>query len=298
MNSNKPILFITGQNGMLGQQLKQTLADQYQIVGLERNTESLNKPSWNYRQMLTQLNIKAPHSVIHLAGAGIADKRWSEKQKGIIYDSRINGTQWLVNEIMSHQEQPKTFICASAIGYYGHRPAEQLTEDSAKGDNFVAKISENWELATERLDSATTRVINLRFGIILSKNGGALKDMILPFKLGLGGRLGTGQQQYSWISISDAVKAIRFLLGKPELRGIYNLTSPNAVSNLDFTKALAKALNRPAFMHMPEFAVRLIFGEMADELLLADAHVLPERLLSAGFKFDHPELPTAFKELL
>lgn len=298
MNLNKPILFLTGQNGMLGQQIKKSLSNQYQIIGLERNTASLNNPSWNYCQMLNHHEIKSPAAVIHLAGAGIADKRWNNKQKAVIYDSRIKGTQWLVNEILTHDALPKNFMSASAIGFYGHRPSEKLNEDSTKGDNFVAEIAEAWEMATQALNTELTRVINLRFGMVLSKNGGALKDMILPFKFGLGGRLGTGQQQYSWISINDAIKAIRWLLKQPQLKGVFNLTSPNPVSNQVFTKTLAKTLNRPAFMHMPVFLVRMIFGEMADELLLADAHVLPSKLLSSGFEFDYPELSSALTEAL
>jgi len=298
MNTPKPILFLTGQNGLLGNQIKQSLSDHYQIIGLQRDTTSPDKPSWNYHQMLQQFKIKAPAAVIHLAGAGIADKRWSQRHKKTIFDSRIKGTQWLANEILNHDEQPIKFICASAIGYYGDRPFEKLDEKSAKGDNFVADVAENWELAAKKLQSAHTQVINLRFGMILSKHGGALKNMITPFKLGLGGRLGKGQQQYSWISINDAVKAIRWLLDQANLSGVYNLTSPNPVTNQVFTQSLAQTLKRPAFMHMPTFLVRFIFGEMADELLLADTHVLPTRLLTSGFEFDHPELKPTLNKLL
>ncbi len=298
MDTEKPVIFLTGQNGMLGQHLTQALSRQYQIHGLLRNSHSPNTPSWNYRDLLKRLNIKAPDIVLHLAGAGIADKRWSDRYKQVIYDSRINGTQWLVDEITLQEELPKVFLCASAIGYYGHRPGEQLTEKADKGSNFVAKIAEHWELATEKLNPASVRVINLRFGMILSQSGGALKDMLMPFKFGLGGRLGNGQQQYSWISIDDAARAIKFLLQNEQLNGPINLTSPHPVSNQQFTKTLASVLHRPAFMHMPASLVRLIFGEMADELLLADAHVLPERLLNAGFKFEHAKLSAAMKVLL
>lgn len=298
MDTHKPVIFLTGQSGMLGQHLIQSLSQQYQVVGLQRNTSSTNTPSWNYRELLKQLNIKAPDIVIHLAGAGIADKRWSKRYKQTIYDSRINGTKWLVDEILLHDELPKTFLCASAIGFYGHRPEEKLTEAAEKGDNFVAQIAENWELATNKLLSGNIRVVNLRFGMILSKTGGALKDMLLPFKFGLGGRLGHGQQNYSWIGIDDASQAINFLIQNEQLQGPINLTSPHPVTNQRFTQILAKTLNRPAFMHMPAFVVRLVFGEVADELLLADAHVLPERLLNAGFEFKQAELSSAMEALL
>ncbi len=298
MNPNKPILFLTGQNGMLGQQLTQKFAEHYQVVGLKRNNQSPNEPKWCYQQALDELNIAAPDVVVHLAGAGIADKRWNKKYKDIIYNSRVNGTQWLVNEIIEQKARPHTFISASAIGYYGNRPNEILDEDSSKGDNFVAKIAIDWEQAIQSLESVGTRIINLRLGMILSASGGALKDMVLPFKLGLGGRLGSGQQQYSWISITDAIRAIDYLIKQTNCHGPFNLTSPNSVSNKEFTRTLANTLNRPAFMHMPAFMVRLIFGEMADELLLADADVSPKKLVSAGFTFNQAQLPEALNELL
>ncbi len=298
MNPNKPILFLTGQNGMLGQQLTQNFAEHYQVVGLKRNNQAPNEPTWCYQQALDELNIAAPDVVVHLAGAGIADKRWNEKYKDIIYNSRVNGTQWLVNEIIEQKAKPHTFISASAIGYYGNRPNETLDEDSSNGDNFVAKIAVDWEQASQSLESVGTRIINLRFGMILSASGGALKDMILPFKLGLGGRLGSGQQQYSWISITDAIRAIDYLIKQTNCHGPFNLTSPNSVSNKEFTRTLANSLNRPAFMHMPAFMVGLIFGEMADELLLADADVSPKKLISAGFKFNQAQLAEALQEIL
>ncbi len=297
-SDGKSIIFITGQSGMLGQQITQSLSDKYHIHGLKRKNLSPNNPSWNYRESLAELNIKAPDIVIHLAGAGIADKRWSKKYKQTIYDSRVYGTKWLVDEVMLYEQRPKAFLCASAIGYYGHRPNEVLNENSEPGNNFVAQISQQWEAATNGLKDTETRLINLRFGMILSATGGALKDMLLPYKLGLGGRLGDGQQQYSWISIHDAIKAIDYLINQPSCEGVYNLTSPHSVANQAFTQTLAEVLNRPAFMHMPEFMVRLVFGEVADELLLADAQVHPQRLIEAGFEFDQPKLDQALQAIL
>jgi len=294
----KPILFLTGQNGMLGQFLTHFLSDHYQVEGLVRDGQSPNNPRWNYQAKLKELGIKAPHAVIHLAGAGIADKRWSERHKQTISDSRTAGTQWLVDEILMHETHPAAFLCASAIGYYGHRPGEQLTEKSVMGNNFVAQVAAHWEHACHRLEKSAVRVANLRFGMILSPTGGALKDMRLPFKLGLGGRLGHGRQMYSWIAIDDAARAIQFILQDETLSGPINLTAPHAVSNTKFAQTLAQSLHRPAFMHMPATLVRLIFGEVADELLLADAHVLPERLTQAGFEFEFPELTAAWSHLL
>lgn len=292
----KPTIFLTGQSGMLGQHLTQSLSADYHVHGLTRNG-SANNPSWNYREALAELDIETPDILIHLAGAGIADKRWTDSYKQTLYESRSYGTQWLVDEIMLYDQQPKTFISASAIGYYGNRPGELLDEDSPPGDNFVAQIAKQWELKTQRLKHTETRLINLRFGMILSKTGGALKDMLTPFKLGLGGRLGDGKQIYSWISIADATAAIDFLINQDQCEGIYNLTAPQAVSNQEFTQTLAKTLNRPSFMHMPAFVVRLIFGEVADELLLADAHVVPKKLQEAGYEFRHPSLADAMQEI-
>jgi len=298
MNTTQPIVFLTGQNGMLGQYLTQSLSDKYCIIGLQRNTTITDKPSWNYQHMINKLGIKAPDAVIHLAGAGIANKRWNTKYKNTIHDSRVFGTQSLIDDMLQQTNLPRTFLCASAIGYYGHRPGAYLTESSSPGTNFVASVAQHWELSCQKLQTTDCRVVNLRFGMILSHLGGALKDMVLPFKLGLGGRLGKGLQQYSWISIADAKNAIQFILQHSEIESAVNLTTPHPVSNNEFTSTLARVLKRPAWFHMPAFMVRFIFGEMANELLLADAHVLPEKLLTAGFEFDHAKLSTALKDQL
>ncbi|MCX7553734.1 TIGR01777 family oxidoreductase [Marinicella sp. S1101] len=298
MKTTKPIVFITGQSGMVGTALTEFLSNKYHVHGLERSKSSAKNPSWNYRQSLEKLGIDAPDIVIHLAGAGIADKRWNANYKQVIYDSRINGTQWLVDEVLIHEQKPKLFLSASAIGFYGHRPGEVLTESAEAGTNFVAKISKNWEKATTPLSQAGIRTVNMRFGMVLSQNGGALKEMLLPFKLGLGGRMGDGQQKYSWVAIEDVVHATHFLINNSNIDGVVNITSPHAVSNSEYTRYLAKALNRPAFFHMPKPVVRLAFGEVADELLLANAEVKPEKLVAAGYTFKQPQLKAFFEEIL
>ncbi len=298
MSIQKPIIFMTGSSGMVGTYLTQALAHNYHIHLLERTGSSANNPSWNYRQSLKKLNIKAPQIVVHLGGAGIADKRWSQKYKKTIYESRINGTRWLADEVSVHDEKPQLFLSASAIGYYGHRPGELIDESSSEGTNFVAKIAANWEKATERLTRDNIRVVNMRFGMILSQHGGALKDMLLPFKLGLGGKIGNGTQMYSWISMDDVSAAIEYVIQNETLSGPVNFTTPNAVSNSAFTQTLANKLNRPAFIHMPKFMVRLIFGEVADELLLADVNVKPIQLNDAGFVFKYPKLDQALEHMI
>lgn len=282
----KPIIFITGASGMLGSQLMSDLSADYQPVALQRNKSDPHHPTWNYQSTLVQLGIKSPHAVIHLAGAGIADQRWTDDYKQLIRDSRIHGTDWLVKTMQSQPQQPDHFLCASAIGFYGHRPGEDLTEDSAAGENFVADLSVQWEAAAQKITSPQTRVTNLRFGLMLDKSGGALKNMLQPFKLGLGGRIGSGEQIYSWVSLADVSQAIMFLLEQP-MDGPVNITAPNPVTNQVFTKTLAKQLNRPAFMPMPAALARLVFKDLANELLLADAKVMPQRLQQAGFKFQH-----------
>ncbi len=296
-NNSKPVVFITGASGMLGQQLMADLSADYQPVDLQRDQTDLHHPSWNYQLTLEQFKIEAPYAVIHLAGAGIAAKRWTAKYKQLIYDSRINGTNWLIEEIKKSKQQPQVFLCASAIGYYGHRPGEQLTELSESGDNFVAHLSQKWEQSANQLTSQQTRVANLRFGLMLDASGGALKNMLLPFKLALGGRIGSGEQIYSWVSLADVSGAIAFLLKQP-IEGPINITAPNAVSNKIFTKTLAQQLHRPAFLPMPEFMARLVFKDLADELLLADAYVLPNKLQAAGFKFKHQTIQQGLKAAL
>mgnify|MGYP001627823938 CR=1 FL=1 len=285
----KPIIFITGASGMLGQQLMADLAKDYQPVALQRDKSDPHHPTWNYCESLQNHHIQQPFAVIHLAGAGIASQRWTDNYKQLIYDSRINGTNWLVNEIQNQPRQPEVFLCASAIGFYGHRPGEKLDESSDPGDNFVADLSQQWELSARQLADTDTRVVNMRFGLMLDQSGGALKNMLLPFKLGLGGRIGSGEQMYSWVSLVDVSRAIRYLMKQP-LNGPVNITSKNPVTNQTFSKSLASQLSRPTFIPMPEWMARLIFKDLADELLLADACVLPAKLQSAGFSFQHEHI--------
>jgi hypothetical protein len=293
MNKHKPLVFITGSSGMLGQALIKQLQNQFKTIELRRDSSDPNHPTWNYSDSLNSANGVAPYAVIHLAGAGIADKRWSENYKQTIYDSRINGTQWLVKSINQNKLKPEVFICASAIGYYGHRPHEILDETSVAGSNFVAKVAKDWEMAANELNQSHTRLIKIRSGMILDSSGGALRNMLTPFKLCLGGKLGSGKQYYSWIGLTDATRAIRFLLQNEAAAGVFNLTTENPVSNAEFTQALAKTTKRPAVFHLPKAIVRLAFGEVADELLLADVKVLPNRLTQLGFKFSHPKITPA-----
>ncbi|MCO4821611.1 MAG: TIGR01777 family oxidoreductase [Flavobacteriaceae bacterium] len=293
-------IFVTGSSGLVGNELCNKLQQQnYNIIKLNRinNSAESTNPNWDINLKHSNKCIK-PNSVIHLAGENIAAKRWNKEQKQKIYDSRILGTKNLIENIISSPDKPQTFICASAIGYYGDRIQELLTEESDSGQDYVSKICKDWEEVTLPLIKHGIRVINLRFGVILSKKGGALKKMLIPFKLGLGGNIGNGQQRFSWISIDDAIKAIIFCLENPKINGPVNVSSPNPVSNKVFTKVLAKQFNKPAFFNMPASLCRLIFGEMANELLLSSQSVMPQKLIKNGFTFNHLDIETALSRVL
>jgi uncharacterized protein (TIGR01777 family) len=236
-------------------------------------------------------------AVIHLSGENVAG-RWSEAKKKRIRDSRVVSTQNLAWALGEAQVRPAAFVCASAVGYYGDRGDETLTEQSGPGEGFLAEVCREWEAAAARVSEAGIRVVNLRIGIVLSPDGGALKQMLLPFRLGLGGRIGSGRQWWSWIHVADLVGAVEHALQSDALRGAVNLTAPTPVTNRDFTKALAEALHRPAVLPIPAFAARLAFGELADEGLLASARVAPKNLIQSGFVFQFPELRPALKSLM
>jgi hypothetical protein len=235
---------------------------------------------------------------VHLAGENIAARRWSAKQKARIRDSRVVGTRLLCHALATAAAPPQFVICASAIGYYGDRVDEWLTEDSSPGTSFLCQVCRDWEAAADPARAAGIRVVHLRLGVILSANGGALAKMLLPFQLGVGGIVGNGRQFYSWIAIDDVVEAIQHAIGQPELRGPVNTVAPNPVTNDEFTKTLGRVLRRPTIFPMPAFAARLAFGEMADELLLASARVSPQLLIDSGYEFRFPLLESTFRHVL
>lgn len=236
-------------------------------------------------------------AIIHLAGAGIADAHWSEARKKLLRDSRINSTRILVDAIAELQQKPRVLIAASGVGYYGDCGDEVLTESSGNGEGFIAALARDWEAESLRAESLGLRVVLLRCGMILSAHGGALSRMITPFKLGLGGRLGSGKQWISWIALEDAVGVIRAALAGERLSGPVNVVAPNPVHNAEFTAALARVLHRPAIFSVPAFALRLAFGEMADELLLVSQRVEPRKLVNVGFAFKLPDLDAALHSI-
>jgi uncharacterized protein (TIGR01777 family) len=237
-------------------------------------------------------------AVVHLAGANIAAGRWTAEQKARIRDSRVNSTRLLSETFAKLAQPPKVFVCASATGFYGDRGADIMTEDSPAGSGFLAEVCEAWEAATQPARNAGIRTVMLRFGMILSSAGGALAKMLLPFKLGVGGVIGSGDQYWSWIGLDDVVGAIHHALVNDTLEGAVNTVAPQPATNREFTKSLGKILGRPTIFPLPGFAARLALGEMADELLLASTRVEPAKLAASGYAFRHPELEGALRHYL
>lgn len=251
--------------------------------------------------MMKQIDDKALdncEAVIHLAGENIADGRWDEEKKRRVRDSRVKGTRFLAETLARLERPPEVFICASAIGYYGDRGDEVLTEESPPGSGFLPEVCCQWEAAAEEARRAGIRTLHMRTGLVLSRQGQLLKRMLIPFKIGLGGKIGDGRQWMSWIVIDDVVGAFLHVLENDTISGPVNVTAPQPVTNHEFTRTLGRVLNRPAFLTVPAFALRWAFGEMADELVLASARVEPRKLLDSGYKFLYPTLEAALRHLL
>jgi uncharacterized protein (TIGR01777 family) len=237
-------------------------------------------------------------AVVNLAGASIAGGRWTARRKELLGASRIETTRALVDALAKMNVRPSVLVSASAIGIYGNRGDEVLTEESKTGADFLAGLAKEWEAEALKAEALGIRVVLTRFGIILARQGGALAKMLLPFKMGVGGRLGSGKQWMSWVTLEDVVGILRMAIAKVALRGAVNVVAPGAVRNVEFTKVLAKALRRPALFPAPEFALRLALGEMADALLLSSQRVAPSRLEQSGYRFQHADLGTALKCVL
>lgn len=237
-------------------------------------------------------------AVIHLAGENIASGRWTDDLKRRIRDSRVVGTRRLCEVLAQCAQPPTVFLCASAIGYYGDRGDEVLTEQSAPGAGFLADVCCEWEAAVEPLAAGGPRIVRLRIGVVLSPDGGALKKMLLPFRLGLGGVIGDGTQYLSWIALDDVVGAIRHALETDSVSGPVNVVSPEPITNRDYTHTLGRVLARPTVLPLPAFAARLALGEAADALLLASTRVEPARLTQTGYTFRYPTLEGALRHLL
>jgi uncharacterized protein (TIGR01777 family) len=288
---------VTGSSGLVGKALVgalQRCGDD--ITRLVRGTSGLPEDYSQWAEQLLRLD--KLDAVVHLAGESIASGRWTKPKKERILSSRVNSTRALAGTVAKLARRPRALVCASAIGFYGTRGDETLTENSAKGFGFLAEVCRSWEAAADPTREVGIRVVHLRFGMILAGRGGALAKMLTPFRLGAGGIIGDGRQYWSWVALDDVVRAILFTIENEQVAGPVNVVSPQPVTNLEFTKALGTLLRRPTVLPMPAFAARLALGEMADELLLASARVQPQRLMDAGFKFQHPELKEALHAVL
>jgi uncharacterized protein (TIGR01777 family) len=284
-------ILISGASGLIGQELLRDLSQRgHEVVVLQRNSPS-TPPYWNIEDKIVDFGREQKiDAVIHLAGENIAAGRWSRERKEAIRNSRIYGTTLLAEYLAKLEEKPRVLISCSAIGFYGHRPDKILNEQSSQGSGFLAEVCGDWEAATAAAEQAGIRAVKIRLGMVLSRNGGALKKMLLPFKLGLGGIIGRGQQLVSWISIDDVVGAINHVLANDQLRGAVNFVSPHPVTNRTLTKTLGHILSRPTVFPLPAVPVKIVLGEMAEELLLSSTKVLPEKLQSSGYQFLYPDL--------
>ena len=235
---------------------------------------------------------------VHLSGSNIGDGRWTPARKAILRSSRVDSTRVLVDALVRLRQKPRVFVCASATGYYGDRGDEILTESSECGTDFLALLSRDWEAEAMRAEHGGIRTVRLRYGVILSDEGGALPRMVTPFRLGIGGRFGSGRQWMSWITLDDAIEITCVAIENEALAGPVNVVAPNPVRNAEFTRILAEALHRPAIFPAPAFALRLALGEMADPLLLSSQRVRPERLLAMNYAFRFPDLAATLGALL
>jgi len=288
-------ILVSGASGLIGSAVVQSL--EAGGVGIARLLRPDSESTlfraeiirWDPAQPLSPDEVSGFDAVIHLAGENIAG-RWTTEKKARIRDSRVLGTRNLAQGLAQTKQKPRVFVCGSAIGYYGDRGDEILKETSAAGTGFLPDVCREWEAATQAASDAGIRTVQLRTGVVLSAKGGALAKMLLPFKLGLGGRVGSGRQWMSWIDIEDMVGAIHHILKTDSLTGPVNLVDPKPVTNAEFTKTLASVLRRPAIFPMPEFAVKLAFGEMGETVLLGSQRVEPAKLVESGYPFRYGEL--------
>lgn len=288
---------------MLGSALRQALAarDRSVLQLVRRSPASADQLQWNptANPVVPDLErLEGLEAAIHLSGANVAARRWTPAYKREMTLSRVYSTRALAATLARLRRPPRTLLVASAIGFYGDRAEELLDETSAPGSGFLADLCREWEAAAQPAREAGIRVVHLRFGVVLGPGPGALSRMVPLFRLGLGGQLGSGKQWMSWISLADALSAILFILETPALSGAANLTSPNPVTNAQFTRCVAGAVHRPAILPVPAFALRLALGEMASEALLASARAYPSRLIGAGFRFTHPTVDEALAAAL
>lgn len=296
-------ILVSGATGLVGRHLLPFLRENgHEVFSLVRQTpNNQHEIQWNAETGIADGELKKIENfdaVVHLAGAGIADERWTKERKRIIRDSRVVGTRVLIDSLAQLENPPRAFVSASAIGYYGDRKDEILNETSSPGKDFLSGVSAEWEREANKAADFGAREVRLRIGIVLSTEGGALKEMLTPFKMGVGGHVGNGKQFVSWIHLRDLLRVILFALENENLSGAVNATAPNPVRNAEFAEKLGTSLHRPSLVPAPAFALRLMFGELANALLLSSARVVPEKLLANNFQFEFERIEDALNDLL
>jgi uncharacterized protein (TIGR01777 family) len=294
-------VLVTGSHGMIGTALIPRLrARGDRVVRLVRGEpEGSDDVRWDPPAgTIDAASLEGVDAVVHLAGVGIGDKKWTEARKKEVLESRTVPTTLLARTLAALDRKPRVLVSASAIGYYGNRGDEQLTEAAAPGGDFGARVCREWEEATAPAEEAGIRVVRTRTGLVLTARGGFLKRLLLPFKLGIGGRLGSGRQWMSWITLDDDLTAILHLIDTDSLAGPVNLTAPNPVTNAEFTKQLGNAVHRPTVIPTPMPALKLVYGGELVDTLLGSQRVVPEKLQQSGFTFSHPELDGALRAVL
>lgn len=288
-------IMVTGASGLVGTQLVSLLKHSgHEVITLTRQSpRSASERQWDFAGPVPEGTLAGIEAIIHLAGENIGEGRWTAAKKQRIRDSRVIGTRLLAEAAAATGGAVKTFVCASAIGFYGNRGNEELTENSAPGTGFLPEVCREWEAATTPAKEAGLRVVNVRLGVVLSTAGGALAKMLLPFKMCVGGIVGSGTQYWSWLTVAEAARIFAFAVENQDLQGPVNAASPQPVTNAEFTKALGRVLHRPTIFPLPAFMARLVLGEMADDLILGSTRVIPTQLQAAGYQFLNPEIEAA-----
>lgn len=292
---------VSGATGLVGNKLCSSLREQHhRVMRLVRSdARDMDDVLWDVENgMANKERLEGTDAIVHLAGENIAGGRWNERKKGRIRYSRIRGTHSLCTDLAALKQKPEVLVCASAIGFYGDQGARVLTESADGGSGFLPDVCREWEAACAPAVDVGIRVVNLRIGVVISRDGGALKEMLTPFRMGVGGKIGSGQQYWSWVAIDDVIGAIEHAIHHEELSGPVNCVSPNPVTNYDFTKTLGRVMSKPTIFPLPAFMAKLVLGEMAKNLLLASTRIVPKKLQDSGYSFHHTNLESALRQEL
>jgi len=294
------LVALTGSSGLIGSALGARLEAQgHRLRPVVRGSPDEGSALWDPAAgWFRDGALEGVDAVVHLAGPGIAAGRWTARRRRLLHETRVDGTRLLVDHIAGLSQRPRVLVSASAVGYYGDRGEETLSEDLPAGGGFLAELCVAWEREARRVEEFGVRAVQLRTSTVLSRRGGALPRLLTPFRLGMGGRLGGGRQWFAWVSLPDVVGAIEHLLGAEALSGPVNVTAPNPVTNAEFTRALARQLRRPALLPLPAFALRLLFGGVADEALLSSQRSVPTQLQRSGYRFLHPDIDAGLEAAL